>query len=190
MEINESKISMMVDDITRKVKMELKYGQAISGGPMGGGSTGIYKTIDECIRHAGIAQKKLIELSFEKRAELIGSMRTMILRNADPLAKLAVEETRLGRYPDKIKKNILAAKKAPGCEDLITEARTGDDGLVLYEYGPYGVIGSVTPTTNPTSTITSNSLGMIAAGNSVVFNPHPRAKKVSLETIKLLNRAI
>ena len=190
MEINESKISMMVDDITRKVKMEMKYGQPSMGGPMGGGSTGIYKTIDECVRNAGVAQKQLIELSFEKRAQLISAMRNIILQNADPLAKLAVDETRLGRYADKIKKNILAAKKAPGCEDLTTEARTGDDGLVLYEYGPYGVIGSVTPTTNPTSTITSNSIGMIAAGNSVVFNPHPRAKKVSLETMKLLNRAI
>ena len=190
MEINETQISRIVNDISRKVELELKYGKPSMGGPVGGGAAGIYNTIDECVRNAEIAQKRLLELTMAKRGELIEAMRKIILQNADPLAKLAVEETRLGRYKDKIAKNILAAKKAPGCEDLSTEAQSGDDGLVLYEMGPFGIIGAVTPTTNPTSTITCNSIGMIAAGNSVVFNPHPRAKKVSLETIKLLNRAI
>ncbi len=190
MEMNESQISRIVDNVSRRVEMELKYGKPSMGGPITGDATGIYNTIEECVIHAGTAQKKLIEMTMAKRSELIDAMRNIILQNADPLAKMAVDETRLGRYKDKIAKNILAAKKAPGCEDLSTEAQSGDDGLVLYEMGPFGVIGAVTPTTNPTSTITCNSIGMIAAGNSVVFNPHPRAKKVSLETIKLLNLAI
>ena len=58
------------------------------------------------------------------------------------------------------------------------------------ELAPYGVIGAITPVTNPTSTIICNSIGMIAAGNSVVFNVHPSAKKVSIYNVELLNQAI
>lgn len=87
-------------------------------------------------------------------------------------------------------KNRLAAEKTPGTEDLLTEAVTGDNGLTLVEYCPFGVIGAITPTTNPTETIINNSISMIAGGNTVVFSPHPRAKKVSQMTVKLLNKAL
>lgn len=190
MGMNEDQISNMVNDIVRRVELEMQYGKPTTGGPAEGGATGIFGTVEECVEKGRAAQRELIEMSVEKRQKLIDAMRAIILQNADPLAKLAVDETGLGRYKDKIAKNVLAAEKTPGCEDLRTEAKTGDDGIVLYEMGPYGLIASITPTTNPTSTITCNSIGMIAAGNAVVFNPHPRAKKVSIETIKLLNKGI
>ena len=107
-----------------------------------------------------------------------------------PLAKMAVEETGMGGYEYKLIKNRLAAVKTPGIEDLTTDAMSGDDGLTLVEYSPFGVIGSITPTTNPTETIICNSIGMLAAGNAVVFSPHPRAKKVSLHLIRLINKAL
>ncbi|MEW6056660.1 MAG: aldehyde dehydrogenase, partial [Bdellovibrionota bacterium] len=66
----------------------------------------------------------------------------------------------------------------------------GDDGLCLIEYAPYGVIGSITPTTNPSETVINNGIGMVAAGNAVVFNPHPSAKRVSNRTVELFNQAI
>ena len=86
--------------------------------------------------------------------------------------------------------NRLAAEKTPGTEDLISSVKTGDDGLTLVEYCPFGVIGAITPTTNPTETIICNSIGMIAGGNTVVFSPHPRATKVSQTIIKILNKAL
>lgn len=58
-----------------------------------------------------------------------------------------------------------------------TTALTGDGGMVLFEYSPFGVIGSVAPSTNPTETIINNSISMLAAGNSVHFSPHPGAKR-------------
>jgi acyl-CoA reductase-like NAD-dependent aldehyde dehydrogenase len=96
----------------------------------------------------------------------------------------------MGRPEDKAKKNLLVATNTPGTEDLPAQAWTGDHGLTLIERAPYGVIGAITPSTNPTSTIICNSIGMIAAGNSVVFNAHPGAKSCSAQTIQLLNRAI
>ncbi|MBI5956440.1 MAG: aldehyde dehydrogenase, partial [Chloroflexi bacterium] len=75
-------------------------------------------------------------------------------------------------------------------EDLKPLVWTGDRGLALVERAPYGVIGAITPVTNPTSTIICNAIGMVAADNGVVFNAHPNAKGVSLETIRILNEAI
>ena len=77
----------------------------------------------------------------------------------------------MGRVTDKIIKNQLVAWKTPGTEDLRTEALSGDHGLTLVEMGPYGVIGAITPTTNPSETIIGNGIGMIAAGNAVLFSP-------------------
>ncbi len=109
---------------------------------------------------------------------------------AERLAHMAYQETGLGRPEDKIVKNRLVAAKTPGPEDLEPEAVTGDTGMMVTEWAPFGVIGAITPTTNPTSTIINNTISVISAGNACVFNVHPNAKKVSAENIRLLNRAI
>jgi acyl-CoA reductase-like NAD-dependent aldehyde dehydrogenase len=87
-------------------------------------------------------------------------------------------------------KNALAAEKTPGVEDVEPAAFSDEHGLTVTERAPYGVIGAITPVTNPIATITSNSIGMIAAGNAVVFNVHPGAKRVSNRLVALLNEAI
>jgi aldehyde dehydrogenase len=96
----------------------------------------------------------------------------------------------MGRVEDKILKNILNADKAPGPEVLETGAWSGDGGLTVTEYAPYGIIGSLTPSTNPTSTVLCNSISMVAAGNAAVFNAHPGAKRCTNRTVQVLNRAI
>jgi propionaldehyde dehydrogenase len=112
------------------------------------------------------------------------------LENAEKIARLAVEETNFGRVIDKTLKNKIACLKTPGVEDLESYSYTDDHGLTLIERAPYGVIGSIIPSTNPTATVINNAISMIAAGNSVVFNPHPQAKECSCLTIKLINKAI
>jgi acyl-CoA reductase-like NAD-dependent aldehyde dehydrogenase len=101
-----------------------------------------------------------------------------------------VEETGLGRVQDKIRKNLLVIDKTPGPEILRPEAWSGDHGLMITEPAPYGVIGAITPSTNPSETVINNGIGMIAAGNAVVFNAHPGAKRVTLRTLTLMNGAI
>ena len=96
----------------------------------------------------------------------------------------------MGRWEDKVIKNELAIKKTPGVEDIVPHTFSDDHGLALVEHAPYGVIGSISPSTNPIASIISNCIGMIAAGNSVVFNTHPAAKKVSALLVSLLNKAI
>lgn len=124
------------------------------------------------------------------RAKMIEAMRETTRRHLEQLARFAVEETGLGRYEDKLAKNRLVLEKTPGCEILRPVAFTGDNGLMLTERAPYGVILSVTPTTNPTETVLCNAIGMIAGGNGVVFNVHPSAARVCNWFVHLLNEAI
>ena len=154
------------------------------------GREGLFDSIDACVKAAQTAFDRLSDLSLATRASIIAKMRERFLEHVEQFANHAVQETGMGRVLDKVKKNRLAATKTPGMEDIQPRVMTGDDGMTLLERAPWGVICSVTPTTNPTETVMCNALGMIAAGNTVVFNPHPRAKRVSQAAISLLNRAI
>lgn len=152
--------------------------------------SGIFLTIDLAVEAAAIAQKQLTAMKLSQRARIIKSIRETLLENVETLSADAVSETGLGRVEDKIAKNKLVINKTPGIEDLTPMARSGDHGLSLFEPAPYGVIGAITPITNPTSTIICNTIGIIAAGNSVVFNVHPGVKNTSIKTISLINQAI
>ena len=151
---------------------------------------GVFSNISEAVRAAKIAFGELNKLSLETRKNIIANIRETALASNEIISRMAQEETGLGRWEDKIIKNELGITKTPGVEDIVPESWSDDDGLTLVERAPYGVIGSITPSTNPAVTIISNSIGMIAAGNAVVFNPHPSAKSVSTWLISLLNKAI
>jgi acyl-CoA reductase-like NAD-dependent aldehyde dehydrogenase len=162
--------------------------------PMGeapsGGDNGVFPTLDEAIAAATVAFRQLNALPLAIRKDMVAHMRQAGRENATLLAQLAVEETGMGRVEDKILKNTLNADKAPGTEALETGAWSGDGGLTVVEYAPYGVIGSLTPSTNPTSTVLCNSISMVAAGNAAVFNAHPGAKRCTNRTVQVLNQAI
>jgi len=151
---------------------------------------GCFHSIEEAIEAAERAFIEYKSTSIAKRKKIISAIRQICLDHIKELSRMGLEETGLGRYEDKLKKNELAILKTPGIEDLEPKAFSGDDGLTIDERAPFGVIGSITPTTNPSETIICNGIGIIAGGNSVVFNPHPSAKKTSVYTIDLLNRAV
>ena len=151
---------------------------------------GVYPTADQAIAAATLAQQQLVALPLEKRREIVANVRRRCAEQVSTLARMAHEETGLGRVEDKIKKNLLVIHKTPGPEILEPTAFTGDDGFALVERAPYGVIGAITPSTNPTETIINNGLGMISGGNAVVFNVHPGARRCSAWCIDLINRAV
>ena len=178
----------LVEQLVQKVMEQVDANQELTTA----GDWGIFATMDEAINAAEAAQRKYMSCTMADRAKFIQVIRDVALKkeNLEYMSRATVEETGMGGYEYKITKNILAATKTPGVEDLTTEALSGDDGLTLVEYSPFGVIGAITPTTNPTETVICNSIGMLAAGNSVVFSPHPRAKNVTIFLIKALNRAL
>ena len=162
-------------------------GTARAAIPLG---NGVFPDIDSAVAAATVAQRELSALPLDTRRRMIDAIRRAVLASNDSLSAEAVAETGLGNVRDKKVKNELAAMKTPGVEDVEPSAYSDEHGLTITERAPYGVIGAITPVTNPIATITSNSIGMIAAGNSVVFNVHPNAKGVSKRLVVLLNDAI
>jgi len=151
---------------------------------------GVFATVDEAVSAARKAFDQLQLCSLQKRKKIITAIREQALQHAKDLAYAAFEETRFGDADSKVQKNILVAQKTPGPEILESIGMSGDHGLTIIERAPYGVVGSITPSTNPTATIINNAISIISGGNSVVFNVHPRAKKVSTRTVQLLNQAV
>lgn len=183
MNIDAALLEGIVKGVMRKIDESEK--NAVDSG-------GIFASMDDAIEAAAAAQRRYLDCSMADRARFVETIRRVVLdeENLQFMSRSTVEETGMGDYEHKLVKNRLAATKTPGIEDLTTEALTGDDGLTIVEYSPFGVIGAITPTTNPTETIICNSIGMLAAGNTVVFSPHPRAKKVSIWLVRELNRAL
>ena len=180
-----------IEAIARRIVADLEHrpGEQPAAGEAGE-RPGIFATVDEAVEAAGHAQPVFVALPLSTRARIISTVRAALLEQAETLARAAWEETGLGRVEDKIVKNRLVTEKTPGLEDLAPQAVTGDHGLTLMEPAPFGVVGAITPCTNPTSSIICNAIGMLAAGNTVVFNVHPVARACSIQTVALINRAI
>ncbi|RLB52980.1 MAG: hypothetical protein DRJ42_13320, partial [Deltaproteobacteria bacterium] len=157
---------------------------------VGGRRPGIHDDLDSAVAAAGRAFEEYEAMPLATRYAVVRNMREVALAHLEEMSRRAVEETSLGRYEDKLIKNRVAITKTPGPEFLEPIAQSGDDGLMLIERAPFGVIASITPCTNPTETIINNGIGMVAGGNSVVFNVHPLAKGTSAWYIALLNGAI
>lgn len=150
---------------------------------------GIYSDMNEAIDAAEKGYRAVRSMTVEQREKIIAEIRRLTVLEAPIMAEMGVSETGMGRIEHKRLKHILVAEKTPGTEDIISEAKTGDSGLTLTEMAPFGVVGAITPSTNPSETVICNSIGMIAAGNGVVFNPHPGAICVSNYAVDLVNRA-
>ncbi len=150
---------------------------------------GVFARLDEAVAAAAAAFRSN-RLELDQRKVIIEAVRRAALDQAEMLARLAVEETGLGRVDDKITKNRLVAAKAPGPEDLEVQAVSGARGMMITEFAPFGVIGAITPVTNPAATILNNAISVVSAGNAVVFNAHPSARRTSNATVRLINRAI
>lgn len=176
--LNEQKISEIVESVIRNMNAESKK------------QLGVFDTMGEALAAVEVAYKQFRSYSVEQREKMITEIRKLILEEAEVMAELGVKETKMGRVVDKTIKHQLVANKTPGTEDLQPRVYTGDDGMTLIEMAPFGVIGSITPSTNPSETVLCNSMGMIAGGNAVVFNPHPHACETANYAVDLVNRGI
>ena len=151
---------------------------------------GVHASVDDAVGSAREAFRLYHRMGLDRRRQVIAAVRQAMRDASEELALEAVEETGLGRGDDKTTKNLLVTEKTPGPEDLEPRAQTGDHGMTVTEYAPFGVIAAITPTTNPVATIINNAIATVSAGNAVVFNPHPAAKAVSAETVRRINGAV
>ena len=156
--------------------------------PAAGG--GVFSSVHEAVEAAYASFERIRGLGLERRRTIIDAVRASMREHARQMAELAYAETGLGRVEDKVRKNHLVTDRAPGPEDLEPQVWTGDRGLTITEFAPFGVIAAITPCTNPTATIINNTIAAVSAGNAVVFNAHPNAKAVSVRTVGWITEAI
>lgn len=155
------------------------------------GTYGIFDTVAECIEAAKQSQRELVtKFTLEDRDRFIGSIRKIMMEQMMDLANLEFEETGYGRVEDKVEKNTGAVMLSQGTEAIPRNMYASDKGLTVEYYAPFGVIGAVTPVTNPAATVVGNGIACIASGNAVIFNAHPNGKRTSGKAVQEINRAI
>ena len=187
----EAQIEQIVATVMKGLKGEAATtkGDYDGAGYQGKKYIGVYEDMNDAIDAAESGYKAIRAMSLEEREKVIAIIRDLCRKEAPTMAALGVAETKMGRVDHKTAKHMLVADKTPGTSDIAAEVKTGDYGLTLTEMAPFGVVGSITPSTNPSETVICNSIGMIAAGNGVVFNPHPNAIATSNYAVDLINRA-
>ncbi len=180
--------SALIQAVVREVLAKLGNGGVLP--PSGTiGAFGIFKTVNEAVENAKLAQKQLVAKGVDVREGIIKILKRMALENAENWGRFELDETKVGRLDHKIAKLHLISN-VPGVEFLRTHAHSGDDGIGLDEAAPWGVIGAITPVTHSIPTLTANAISMIASGNSVVVNAHPSGHGSAKLAVTAYNKAI
>jgi len=183
MQLQREEIESIVSEVLKKLSTAVPAAASAALK----GDWGVFERLEDAVAAAADAYKRLDTVALRER--VVDVIRRAARANARRLAEIAVEETGMGRIEDKVRKNLLVADRTPGPECLYPSAMSGDTGLTLVENAAWGVIASVTPSTNPAATVINNSISMISGGNAVVFAPHPNAKRVTQEAIRIMNKA-
>jgi len=185
-QIDEQLVSKVVGEVLARLKSQPV---AVST-PSGSGSFGVYDTMDAACVAANQSFLKLREAGVTARKQAIGVIRRLCVEKAREWGEIEFAETKIGRLDHKIEKLKICGDLVPGVEMLERMAFSGDFGLTIIDFAPWGVIGAVTPSTHSVPTLTGNAINMIAAGNAVVFNTHPAACKCAALAIRTYNEAI
>jgi aldehyde dehydrogenase len=161
-------------------------GHSNAGGPS---RYGVFQDANEACAaaHSGFLQLK--QKGVAARAKVVELIKAMAEANAVEWGKLELEETKIGRLDHKIEK-LKIINLVPGVEWLNPDGRSGDHGIMLEEYTPFGVVAAITPSTHSIPTLSGNIVNIVAAGNGVVFNAHPSAARCAAQAVREYNRAI
>lgn len=195
MALDEARIEQIVEMVVQQFQQK----EDNNNGPIADGvcsiptgaavADGVFQDMDACIDAATAAQKQLVALPLAVREDIIAAIRKTGIERAETYGQMEFDETGLGKATDNVQKN-LAACRVMGMEDLDPEVFSGDKGVTIIERIPVGLIASVNPVTNGTPSILFNAIMMLAGGNTVVNNPHPKTSKAACQVVRDLNKAI
>jgi len=195
MAIDEQRIAKIVQRVIENLNNHDEDGastpaRSSAATDQGKGDWGVFKTVDEAMKATAAAQKQLAGFGLDKRKKLIDAIRDVAIERAEEFARWIHDETRLGRYEDKVQKQINAARLSPGVEELRSDLQSNQNGVAITERGPYGVIVAIMPTTHPIPVLINNAIIMLAGGNTVFSCPHPRAENCTRRAMQIFNQAI
>jgi aldehyde dehydrogenase len=181
----------LIRNVVQQVLSQMGGGGAglpVNGRP--GGSWGVFPTVDQAVGAAEEAFQAFRKRPLADRDKAVKLIKQICVENAEELGRKELEETKIGRLDHKIAKLNVSIPDIPGVEDLRTLSDSGDGGLTLTDFAPFGVIGAITPVTHSLPTLACNAINMVAAGNTVVFNAHPSGQNIAAEGVRRFNRAI
>jgi len=165
-------------------------GQAHSSASPGlRGKFGVFQDANEACAAAHEAFLQLQHKGVAARRKIEEIVKTFADKHAAEWGQLELEETRIGRLDHKIEK-LQIIRLVPGVDWLRPDGHSGDHGITLEEYTPFGVVGAVTPSTHSIPTLSGNVVNIAAAGNAMVFNPHPAAAHCAVTAVRAYNQAI
>src|SRR4051794_24154007 len=187
----------MTEDLIRSVVQQVltQMGGALpatNGKPASraSGQWGVYPTADAAVAASEAAFASYRTRPFADRKKAVACIVRICIDQAQELGRAELEETKIGRLDHKIAKLKDAIPRVPGVEYLRTENFSGDDGMTLTDYAPFGVIGIITPVTHSLPTLAGNAINMLASGNALICNPHPGGAKIACHGVQLFNKAI
>ena len=186
-DLNPATITDIVTTVLTRLKAEGVERDAPAIVPHG---EGVFERVEEAIAAASSAQPVWDAVPKSTKDRIIAALRRCLVDHAEDFARRELEETGLGRFEDKVAKIHNVAKATPGVEDLQSRSWSGEKGLMVEEYAPYGVVAAVTPSTHPVPVLFNSLVIIIASGNTVVFNVHPGAQKVSAYALAMFHRVI
>ncbi len=188
MDITHEQVRQIVRRVVRDVLEDPEKPVPPAGVPKG--EWGVFEGVTDAVEAAHGAFVKFEAFGIQDRKRFIDAVRQMMLDHKEEFARMAVEQTGMGRVEHKIAKNVNAAIHSPGVEWLEPKSWSGRNGLALDEFAPWGVIGNIMPSTHPAAAMVNNTIIQIAGGNTIVFNPHPAAKGLSALVIRLANQTL
>src|SRR5438105_8956662 len=185
----------LTDDLVRSVVMQVltqvRGGNGVASQKNGHARAwGVFQDVDKAVAAAAAAQREFERRGLDDRRKAVECIRKICKEQAEQLGREELEETKIGRLVHKIEKLTVIAERIPGVEWLKTDAFSGENGISLIEYAPFGVIGVITPVTHSLPTLACNAINMLAAGNALVCNPHPSGARIACKGVRLFNQAI
>jgi aldehyde dehydrogenase len=188
--IDDATISRVVQEVLAELGKRNVPGAAPARRSATTDRFGVFRKVSDAVAAAADAQRALERRGLEARAQAIACIRKICIEQAEELGRAEFEETKIGRLEHKIEKLVVCGERVPGVEFLQTHASSGQHGLTLTEYAPFGVIGAITPVTHSLPTLACNAINMLAGGNAVVCNPHPNGAQIAAEGVRRFNQAI
>jgi len=182
--IDERLVSKVVSEVLARLQTQTKVASS------GQSNFGAYERMEDACEAAHRSFEKLRDLGVSARRKAINAIRRLCVAKAKEWGEVEFAETKIGRLDHKIEKLKICGDLVPGVEFLERMAFSGDFGLTIIDFAPWGVVGAVTPSTHSVPTLTGNAINMIAAGNAVVFNTHPAAANCATLAIRAYNEAI
>ena len=188
-QLNEDAIRNVVTEVLAKLQQPSNGAANSPAIQPGGNRHGVFADGASAARAARGGFDQLGRKGWAGRSRVVEIVKQMCAANAERWGKIEFDETGIGRLDHKVAK-LHGIRNVLGTEYLMPFGMSGDAGITMDEAAPWGVVAGITPVTHSIPTIAGNIVNIVAAGNSVVFNPHPGGAACAAVAVHEFNEAI